>query len=88
MLLGAAGIGVWLTSRWHIVIRIIGGLLGALIFFMSMNIVDTAAKSAVGDNGPAYVQEEWGILVAAIIWLCVGLGAGAVYRSSVGERTA
>ena len=88
MLLGAAGIGVWLTWRWHTAVRIIGGLLGAAIFFMSMNIIDTAAKSAVADNGPLYVQEEWGILVAAVVWLCVGLGADAVYRSSVAGSAA
>ena len=54
---------------------------------MSMNIIDTVAKSAVAENGPVSVQEEWGILVAAIVWLCVGLGAGAVYRSSAARST-
>jgi len=88
MLLGAAGIGVWLTWRWHVAIRVMGGLVGALVFFMSMNFIDTAAKSAVADNGPLYVQEEWGILVAAVVWLCVGLGADAVYRSSVAGSAA
>jgi hypothetical protein len=55
---------------------------------MSMNLTDTASKSAVAENGPASVQEEWGILVAAIIWLCVGLAAGAVYRSSTTRNIA
>jgi len=87
MLLGAAGIFVWLTWRFHVVVRIVAGLVGALVFFESMEIVDSLAKSVAGDTGPAYLLDEWGILFTAILWLGVGLGAGARYRSMVARRT-
>jgi len=87
MLLGAAGIGVWLTWRLHVVVRILAGFVGAVAFFMSMNVTDSLAKSVAGDSGPAYLTDEWGILFTAILWLIVGLGAAARYRSVVAGRT-
>lgn len=75
LLLGAAALGVWLARRLHVVLRVVAGLIGALVFFMSMNWLDTGAKSLLGDIGPDYITDEWGILAAAITWLLVGLGA-------------
>ncbi len=75
LLLGAAALGVWLARKLHGVLRVVAGLIGAIVFFMSMNLIDTGAKSVLGDLGPDYITEEWGILAAAITWLLVGLGA-------------
>jgi hypothetical protein len=75
MLLGAAAMGVWLTRNIHVLVRVVAGAAGAAVFFISMNTIDSGAKSVLGDVGPHYVREEWGILAAAIIWLVVGLVA-------------
>lgn len=86
MLFGAASLAVWLTARLHVVLRIIAALVGGLVFFLSMNVIDSVAKSILGDVGPTSIQEEWGILAAAILWLCIGLGAGALQRSDAVAR--
>jgi hypothetical protein len=75
LLLGAAALGVWLARKLHVVLRVVAGLIGAAVFFMSMNWIDTGAKSVIGDLGPDYITDEWGILAAAITWLLVGLAA-------------
>jgi len=86
MLAGSAALAVWLTARWHVVLRIVSALIGSIVFFVSMNVIDEWSKSVFGGAGPEYVQDEWGILLAAILWLCVGLGAGAFYRSTESAR--
>jgi hypothetical protein len=75
LLLGAAALGVWLARKLHVALRVVAGVIGAIVFFTSMNLLDTGAKSILGDVGPNYITEEWGILAAAITWLLVGLGA-------------
>lgn len=75
LLLGAAALGVWLTRTLHVLVRLAAGLIGALVFFVSMNVIDSGAKSILGTVGPHYIRDEWGILAAAITWLLVGLAA-------------
>lgn len=75
LLLGAGALGVWLTRKLHVAVRIVAGVIGAAVFFVSMNLIDTGAKSILETVGPDYIREEWGILAAAIVWLLVGLGA-------------
>lgn len=81
LLLGAAALGVWLTRNLHVLVQVVAGLIGAVAFFISMNTIDSGAKSVLGGVGPEYVREEWGILAAAIVWLFVGLGS--IRRSRV-----
>jgi hypothetical protein len=44
-----------------------------VVFFFSFAVLGDVLKAAVGDRGPAYAGDEIGILVAALVWLGVGL---------------
>lgn len=85
MLAGAALLGAWLARGRHLVVRIGAALLGAVTFFVSMNALDSLMKSLTGSAGPGYLEEEWGIFAAAVVWLAVGLAAGARARSRSSE---
>ena len=87
LLLGAGALGVWLARNLHVALRVVAGLVGATVFFMSMNWIDTGMKSVFGDAGPEYIHDEWGILAAAITWLLVGLGAVQLSRLSRTRRS-
>jgi thiol:disulfide interchange protein len=73
--LGAAALGLWLTRDRHVTIRIVAALLAPVAFFVSMNVLDSAAKAALDDLGPSYAHDEWGILFSVILWLGIGLAA-------------
>lgn len=73
LVLGSAALGVWLTRGLPAIVRGAAALVGAVVFFVSMNVVDSGAKAVLGDLGPSYAQDEWGILFSAILWLAVGL---------------
>jgi hypothetical protein len=71
--LGAVGAGAGLAARRGVPLRILGGLAGLVVFFFSFAVLGDVLKAAVGDRGPAYAGDEIGILVAALVWLGVGL---------------
>jgi thiol:disulfide interchange protein len=73
--LGAAALGLWLARGRHFTVRIGAALLGPVAFFVSMNVLDSAAKATLDDRGPGYAHDEWGILFSAILWLGIGLAA-------------
>lgn len=75
LMLGAAALGLWLARERHIVVRVAAVLAGPVVFFVSMNFIDTGAKAVLGNLGPDYAKDEWGILLTAILWLAVGLAA-------------
>jgi hypothetical protein len=73
LLLGSAALGLWLARHRSAAVRLASVLAGPLVFVVSMNAIDGAAKAVLGDLGPSYARDEWGILFAAIVWLTVGL---------------
>ena len=75
LVLGAAALGLWLARGRPVVVRVAAALVGPVVFFLSMNIIDSGAKTVLGDLGPAYAEDEWGILFTAILWLAIGLAA-------------
>jgi hypothetical protein len=88
MLAGAALLAAWITRTRHLALRIVAALAGGVVFFMSMNVLDSLAKAVAGDAGPVYLEDEWGILLAALTWLAVALATTAHQRSSVTATSA
>jgi hypothetical protein len=86
MLAGAALLGVWLVRRQNLALRVGAGLVGAVTFFMSMNIIDSLMKSLTDGAGPSHLEEEWGIFAAAALWLGVGLAARARLRDGAAHH--
>lgn len=80
LLSGSSAVGLWLTRGRGPVVRIGAVLLAAVTFIVSMNLLDPAGEALVGDLGPDYVREEAGILLAALLWLALGILAAAGSR--------
>lgn len=50
-------------------------LAAPVLFWLSYVAIEGVAKAAVGDAGPAWFDEEVGILMTGAVWLVVGLAA-------------
>ena len=70
---GSSAVGLWLTRGRGAIVRIAAALLAPVVFFVSMNLLDPAGEALVGDLGPDYAREEAGILLAALLWLALGI---------------
>ena len=70
---GATGVGLWLARRGSWPVRIAAVLLAPVVLAASLVALGSLAASAVGSRGPAYAREEGGIVLAAAIWLAVGV---------------
>jgi len=73
LLIGSSAVGLWLTRRRGPVVRVVAGLLAPVAFLVSMNVLDPLGEALVGDLGPDYAREEAGILLAALLWLALGI---------------
>ena len=73
IVLGSVGLGVWLTARAPVGARIAAGVLSPLVALVSFSILDGVVKPLLEDFGPSWMQEEWGILATALLWLAIGL---------------
>ena len=52
-------------------------------------IIDPLAKAALGDAGPAWFEDEAGILATGLIWLAASLPAWLTTREArAGDRSA
>ena len=72
--LGSAWIGVRLAGRRHLVLVVALGALGPLLAFVAYDaVIDPIAKSLLGDAGPAWFEDEAGILVAGLVWVAGSL---------------
>jgi len=80
LLSGSSAVGLWLTRRRGPVVRVVAGLLAPVAFLVSMNVLDPLGEALVGDLGPDYAREEAGILLAALLWLALGLLVAAGLR--------
>ena len=80
LLTGSSAVGLWLTRSRGSVVRIVAGLLAPVVFLVSMNLLDPVGEALVGDLGPDYAREEAGILLAALLWLALGVLVAAGSR--------
>jgi hypothetical protein len=70
---GSTAVGLWLTRGRGAAVRIVAALLAPIAFFVSMNLLDPVGEALVGDLGPDYVREEFGIPLAAVLWFALGV---------------
>lgn len=73
LLSGSTAVGLWLTRGRGPVVRLAAALVAPVLFFVTMNLLDPLGEALVGDLGPSYVREEAGILLAAVLWLGLGI---------------
>lgn len=79
LLVGSTGLGVRLTINQEPALRV-GAAVGALLaFFISFAIFSGVGYAILAVGGaiagispPAYLLEEMGILVSAVVWLLIG----------------
>ena len=76
MVLGAAGLLVRLTGRWF------AAVLGPVLAIAVFSVLDAVAEGLLGSAGPAWMQDEWGILVTGLFWLALALVAPWPARGS------
>ena len=84
---GFALAGVWAAWRMHPLVRVIGAVIGLVAFFVLFALLDSLAKTVLGDVGRSYMEDEWGIVVtgAAVIVLGALLVLGARRRGPPGD---
>ena len=71
---GATWIGVRLAGDRPLPLAIGLAALCVIVPFMTYNaIIDPLAKAALGDAGPAWFEDEAGILATGLIWLAASL---------------
>ncbi|HEV2107923.1 MAG TPA: hypothetical protein VGR16_06650 [Thermomicrobiales bacterium] len=87
MMIGSTAVGVLLAGRrprWTLVVAV---ALSPIFFIISFSILDGVAKPLVGDRGPAYLQDEAGIVTTAVAWLILGISVLNASRGSDGARS-
>lgn len=57
-------------KRWT---RVAALLPAPVVFFASFVALESLVKAAVGDAGPAWLEDEVGILATGAVWLATGL---------------
>jgi hypothetical protein len=89
MTFGASWIGVRLAGDRPLPLVIGLAALCVLVPFMTYDaIIDPLAKAALGDGGPAWFEDEAGILATGLIWLAVSLPAWLSRASAVPDEPA
>ena len=79
--LGAAWIGVRAAGDAPLAVAIALGALGPLLAFVTYDaLIDPLAKALAGDAGPAWFEDEAGILAAGLVWVAISLPAWLATR--------
>lgn len=84
MAAGLAGVAVALASRRGLFVRALAGIAGLLSFFVVYMTLEGIAKAAVGDAGPAWLDDEVGILATGACLMVAGL---LIVRQVTARRT-
>jgi hypothetical protein len=72
--LGASWVGVRVAGDRALPLVILLGALGPLLAFVAYDaVLDPLAKAALGDAGPAWFEDEAGILLTGLVWLAASL---------------
>lgn len=73
MAIGSTAVGVRLANRRSSLLLIGAVVLSPVVFFVSSSVLDGNAKPLLENRGPAYWEDEAGIVVTALIWLLLGI---------------
>jgi hypothetical protein len=73
MVVGSAFVGRLAAGGRGRVVLVAAMALSPLLVFLSYALLDGLAKGVVGDAGPAWLEDEAGILVTGVFWLAAGL---------------
>ncbi len=73
LLIGSTALGVRLTMGRAVPLRIAAVVLCPIVFWFSFMILDIISDSIVGGQAPNYVQSETAVLLAALVWLALGV---------------
>ena len=73
MTLGMASLFVALLAGRHIVLRILGALVGLVAWVLSYIVIEGIAQAIVGDTDPDWLREEIGIVATGAVLMTVGL---------------
>lgn len=84
MAAGAAATIVAALHRRHVALRIVGGLVGPVVWAVTYLVIEGIAQGAAGDAGPAWLHDEIGILCTGVALMATGLWF-ARPRTPVGE---
>jgi hypothetical protein len=71
---GASWVGVWLARERPLPVAVVLGVLCSLLAFVLYDsVLDPLAKAALGEAGPAWFEDEAGILATGLLWLAASL---------------
>ena len=73
MSVGSTAGGVRLANRRSSLLLIGAVVLSPVVFFVSSSVLDGIAQPLLENRGPAYWEDEAGIVVTALIWLLLGI---------------
>lgn len=71
--IGSIALGLRLARSRATWLRVLAGVASVMLMFVSIGVLDTIAKSVIGDLGDAYMRDEHGIWLTAVVWLLVAV---------------
>jgi hypothetical protein len=73
MAAGTAAVLVAALHRRHVVLRVLGGLVGPVLWAVTYFAIEGIAQGAAGDAGPSWLHDEVGILCTGVALMTAGL---------------
>ena len=80
LLAGSTSLGLWLTRTRGTAVRILAAVASIVVFWVTFGFIDEGMQSLLGTTDPAWIHDEAGIVVTAVIWLAIGLRVRARAR--------
>lgn len=75
MLVGSTWVGARVTARLGAPLFAMGVILSPVVLVASFTVLEGIAKGAVGDAGPAWLEDDAGILATGATWFAASLWA-------------
>jgi hypothetical protein len=73
MAVGTAATIVAALHRRHVALRVLGGLIGPVVWAVTYLVIEGIAQGVVGNAGPAWMHDEIGILCTGVALMTTGL---------------
>lgn len=73
MAIGSTAVGIRLVNRMSSLLLVGAVVLSPVVFFVSSSVLDGIAQPLVENRGPAYWEDEAGIVATALVWLVIGI---------------
>lgn len=70
---GSIALGLRVTRGRAPWLRALAGAASVAVLLVSISVLDTIAKAVIGDLGDAYMRDEHGIWLTALVWLMVAV---------------